>query len=178
MASRIEIELTSARDDGTWTWRAAGAKQPKGVLDAKVLYEGAKVGDVVRADAEFEIDGITVITVLPPKSKRAEPERIELIGPPRVDEPGVQLVPAAPDRRRPRRDDDGRERRPPRQGSRDRDRDRDGAGRERPDRPRRDRPAEPRPAAARTERRERPARPARAEVPAPPPKPKPRRLQP
>ena len=31
MSRRIEVELTSSRDDGTWTWRAAGAKQPAGV---------------------------------------------------------------------------------------------------------------------------------------------------
>ena len=59
------------------------------MLDATVLYDGAKVGDVVRADAEFEIEGITILAVLPPKAKRAEPERIELIGPARQDEPGV-----------------------------------------------------------------------------------------
>ena len=32
MSSRIEVELTSQREDGTWTWRAAGARQPKGVV--------------------------------------------------------------------------------------------------------------------------------------------------
>ena len=73
MARRIEIELTSARDDGTWTWRAAGAKQPKGVLDACVLYEGAKVGDVVRAEADFEIDGITILTCSRPRRRRPSP---------------------------------------------------------------------------------------------------------
>ena len=30
MPRRIDVELTSERADGTWTWRAAGAKQPKG----------------------------------------------------------------------------------------------------------------------------------------------------
>jgi hypothetical protein len=78
MARRIDIELTSARDDATWTWRAAGAKQPKGVLDAAILYEGARVGDIVRAEAEFEIDGILVTAVVPPKAARAEPERLEV----------------------------------------------------------------------------------------------------
>ena len=34
---RIDIELTSSRPDGTWTWRAAGARQPKGVVSASVL---------------------------------------------------------------------------------------------------------------------------------------------
>ena len=33
MSRRIEIELTSTRPDGSWTWRAAGAREPKGVLD-------------------------------------------------------------------------------------------------------------------------------------------------
>src|SRR5437660_1221791 len=89
MARRIDIELTSARPDGTWTWRAAGALQPRGVLDGGLLYHGAKAGDIVRADAEFEIDGITVIGVLPPKKKRGEPERLELIGPTTSPTPGV-----------------------------------------------------------------------------------------
>ena len=46
MPSRIDVELTSARPDGTWTWRAAGAREPKGVVEASVLPEGAKVGDI------------------------------------------------------------------------------------------------------------------------------------
>ena len=66
MSRRIEVELTSTREDGTWTWRAAGAKQPKGELDGGLLYRDAKVGDVVRADADFLIDGIVVTAVLPP----------------------------------------------------------------------------------------------------------------
>ena len=54
MSHRIDIELTSA-NDGVWTWRAAGARQPKGTLDPGTLYEGARVGDVVRAEAEREL---------------------------------------------------------------------------------------------------------------------------
>ena len=82
MSRRIEVELTSQRDDGTWTWRAAGAKQPKGTLDGDVLYPGAGVGDVCRADADFEIDGIFITAVLPPKGRSGRPddERIELMG--------------------------------------------------------------------------------------------------
>ncbi len=80
MARRIEIELTSARPDGTWTWRAAGALNPRGVLDASVLYDGAKVGDVVRAEAEFAMEGITVVCVEPPRAPQADdPSRIQLI---------------------------------------------------------------------------------------------------
>ncbi|MBV8161427.1 MAG: hypothetical protein JO265_10935 [Acidimicrobiia bacterium] len=82
MAVRLEIELTSARDDGTWTWRAAGARQPKGVLDGRLLAEGARVGDVVRVEAEQNIDGINVTSVLPAKNKAREPDRLELIAKP------------------------------------------------------------------------------------------------
>lgn len=84
MSRRLEVELTSRRDDGSWTWRAAGAKQPKGVLDGELLPPGAGEGDVLRVDADFEVDGIFVTQVLPPKARSGKPpaERIELIGPP------------------------------------------------------------------------------------------------
>ena len=84
MSRRLEVELTSRRDDGSWTWRAAGAKQPKGVLDGDLLPAGAGEGDVLRVDADFEVDGIFVTEVLPPKARSGKPpaERIELIGSP------------------------------------------------------------------------------------------------
>ncbi len=82
MPRRIDVELTSTREDGTWTWRAAGARQPKGELDGGLLPTGSKVGDVVRAEADFDVDGITVVAVLPPKGERKEAERLEIIGPP------------------------------------------------------------------------------------------------
>src|SRR6478736_2810420 len=89
MPRRIDVELTSHREDGTWTWRAAGARQPKGELDGSLLYAGAAVGDVVKAEAEFDIEGITVTGVTPPKGARKEPERIEISGAPLRDD---QLV--------------------------------------------------------------------------------------
>lgn len=79
----MDVELTSARDDGTWTWRAAGARQPRGNLDANLLYEGARVGDVVRADAEFALDGIAITHLYPPRVARPEPPRLEVLGPDR-----------------------------------------------------------------------------------------------
>ena len=48
MSRRLEIELTSERPDGTWTWRAAGAKLPKGELDGGLLPGGAVVGEGVK----------------------------------------------------------------------------------------------------------------------------------
>src|SRR3546814_1935857 len=63
MPRRIEIELTSARDDGSWTWRAAGAKAPKGTVDGGILPGEAKVGDVLRVEADFFVDGIQITSV-------------------------------------------------------------------------------------------------------------------
>lgn len=123
MSRRIEVELTSTREDGTWTWRAAGAKLPKGELNGSLLFEGAKVGDVVRADADFMMDGIDIIAVLAPKGARKEPERIEVVGTPRRDDEPLVTTKLAPkgrggDRRdrKPRREGDGEKRdgRPPR----------------------------------------------------------------
>jgi len=108
MSRRLEIELTSERPDGTWTWRAAGARQPKGELSAEVLHHGAKVGDVVRAEADFAIDGIEILSVLPPKTARKEPERLVVVGT-RADEPLVttQLAPKGRGGRRDGRRDRG-----------------------------------------------------------------------
>ncbi|MGE3835064.1 MAG: hypothetical protein AB7H43_09795, partial [Acidimicrobiia bacterium] len=185
MPRRIELELTSARDDGSWTWRAAGALQPRGELDGGLLPQGAKVGDVLRAEADFHVDGITVLSVLPPKATRAEPERIELRPAAREFQPVVTTLAARTERRgRPSRGDrfDGdRPDGPRRDRDRDRgrgepggrdDRGRDDRGRAPGDRPARpprpaggpDGPTGPRP------RRERPA--------PPPPKPKPKKLRP
>jgi hypothetical protein len=78
MGRRIEVELTSSRDDGSWTWRAAGARQPKGELVGSLLYDGAKVGDVVKVDAEFHVDGIEVVEVYAPKRKKERADLLEL----------------------------------------------------------------------------------------------------
>ena len=80
VSRRLEIELTSQRGDGTWTWRAAGARQPKGEVRGDLLPDSAAVGTVLRAEAEGGLDGFEIITVFAPRS-RPEPEgRLELIG--------------------------------------------------------------------------------------------------
>ncbi len=139
------------------------------MLDGSLLPSGAKAGDVLRAEADFELEGITIVSVLAPKSEtRDEPVRIEVVGPGRPEGPGVttQLV-GRSDRRsgdrrrdrdegRPRRDrDQGRPQtgrdtgRPRREGAAEstepdstRAGDRRGPG-ERRDRERTDRPAGP-----------------------------------
>ena len=130
MSRRIEIELTSTRDDGSWTWRAAGAKQPKGVVDASVLPGGASVGDVLRAEVEMGLDGTEVTSVLPPKGPRAEPERLELASRDLSDDELVTSKLVGKKGRRDR-DRDGDRRGGPRRGGRDGDR-RGGRGDGRP----------------------------------------------
>jgi hypothetical protein len=78
MSRRIEIELTSSRDDGSWTWRAAGAREPRGTLDSALVPGGARVGDVLRAEIDGYLDRMSVVAVLPPRTARREPERLEL----------------------------------------------------------------------------------------------------
>ena len=187
----MDIELTSRRDDGTWTWRAAGARQPKGDLDGTLLFDGVKVGDVVKVEAEKLLDGIVVTQVFAPKGARKEAERIEILGRPVRDDELVtsKLAPKGKgDRRerRPRRDDgeggERRERRDRRDGA-DRGARPDGARSQRPDGARSQRPGDARsqrpgdarsqrPGADRRERRPRPERPA------PEPRPKAKRLRP
>ena len=81
MSRRIEIEITSLNGDLA-TWRAAGAKLPKGVLQASLVPGGPVIGNVYRADIEQYMEGIEVLSVMAPKS--ASPldprnERLELI---------------------------------------------------------------------------------------------------
>jgi hypothetical protein len=79
MSRRLEIELTSTREDGTWTWRAAGAKVPKGVVESSLLPNESKVGDVLKIEADFDIDGITVLSVLPQRDKTQKATFLQLI---------------------------------------------------------------------------------------------------
>ena len=67
MSRRIEIEITSLNGDLA-TWRAAGAKLPKGVLAASLVPGGPVVGHVYRADIEQYMEGIEVLSVTAPKT--------------------------------------------------------------------------------------------------------------
>ena len=135
MSRRIEIELTSSRPDGSWTWRAAGAREPKGVLDGTLLSQGSKPGDVVKAEAEFDIDGITIVSITQGRVKVDKVEKIVLVGNDKPFEAVTQQL-AKKDRgdRRDRGDRGDRRDRPAR-GDRPA---RDGAARDTDRRPRRD----------------------------------------
>jgi hypothetical protein len=100
----MEVELTSRTGEATWTWRAAGAKQPRGTVEAELVPEGAEVGTVFRAEVETTLDGTVVTALLPLKGKhsgsRSTTQRIEVTGAPSRG-PDVNVVLAQKGRRRP-----------------------------------------------------------------------------
>ena len=109
MSRRIEIEITSLNGDVA-TWRAAGAKLPKGVLSASLVPGGPVIGNVYRADVEQYMEGIEVLSVMAPKT--ASPldprhERLELLPSPKTG-PDV-VVTYAPKGRGGRRDSERRD---------------------------------------------------------------------
>lgn len=92
MSRRIEIELTSKREDGTWTWRAAGAQQPKGVVEDSVVPSGAQVKDVVRAEVETDLDGTRVLSIVAPKQKAERSGMLQLLPSEKPFEPVTQQL--------------------------------------------------------------------------------------
>ena len=172
MSRRLDIELTSNRQDGTWTWRAAGAKSPKGVVDSSLLSSSAKTGDVVKVEADFDIDGISVLSVVQMREKGQRGNMLEMLASEKSFTPVTQKLAEKPksDRKggrdaKGKRDGDTRPGRPPR----------DPNAPKRPEFTRPDgttgRPTRPtRP--ARPARPDRPARPARPHFTAPPEMPK------
>ena len=93
MSRFTDIELTSQAPDGSWTWRAAGARQPRGTVSADLVPSEGRVGDVVRAELESALDGVEVLSIAAPKPVRRvddRAQRIEVLGAPR-SEPGVSI---------------------------------------------------------------------------------------
>ena len=119
----MDIELTSKSGDGSWTWRAAGARQPKGVVEGSLVPESQEVGSVLRAEVETGLEGIEVLSLTAVKPVRSPEKtgRIEVVGTPkRAPDVSVILAPGSGKRTR-RRDegsDDREDRRPSRGGPR------------------------------------------------------------
>ena len=119
MPRRIDIELTSALSDGSWTWRKAGALQPKGTVEASILPDGAQVGDELKVEAEQMLDGIEILSVVKGREKAARTDLLEFIP---DDKPFEAVIETRAKRGRGDRDRDGRGR------DGDRPRGRDGGG--------------------------------------------------
>ena len=117
MSRRIDIELTSQTGDGSWTWRAAGARQPKGAVDGALVPAGEKVGAVLRADVDVGLEGIEILSLTATKPARSPEKtegRIEVKGTPkRAPDVSVVLAPGSGKRRARRRRRPWRARRRP-----------------------------------------------------------------
>ncbi|MGH9083345.1 MAG: hypothetical protein ACRDY3_09685 [Acidimicrobiales bacterium] len=102
MPRRVDIELTSRTEDDTFTWRAAGARHPRGTVAAGMVPEGSAVGDVVRAEVESGLDGLEIVSLVS-KSEKSEDRptnRIEVIGvPQRGPDVSISYAPGAKRRR-------------------------------------------------------------------------------
>jgi hypothetical protein len=112
MTRRIDVELTS-HSDGSWTWRAAGARQPKGTVEEALVPAGEGVGSVLRAEVETGLDGIEIVALSAPKPVRSAEKaegRIEVRGTPKRA-PDVSVVLAPGSASRSRRDDGERKNR-------------------------------------------------------------------
>jgi hypothetical protein len=122
MSKRIDIELTSNRGDGTWTWRAAGAKTPKGTLNGSILEADAKTGDTIKVEAEFDLDGVEILSLVKTKEKSVRGNMLQIIGSEREFQPVTQKLADKSKDRKPKRDGDRKPRRdgdkrPPREGA-------------------------------------------------------------
>jgi hypothetical protein len=153
MSRRLDIEITSVNGPSA-TWRAAGAREPKGVLATADVNGGVTVGQIFRAEIEQYMEGVEIISLSPPRAASpVDPrhERITLLAPAKPA-PDVQVTYAGKGRRAP--SGDQREKRASRGERPER--------RERPDRsgrPPRSKPSADAERTARPERRERPRRP-------------------
>ena len=80
MSSRIEIEITSKADPAKYNWRALGAREPKGTVGSDLLPDSVQIGDSFRVEADFLIDGIEILRVVPKKDDRKAPQVLEVFG--------------------------------------------------------------------------------------------------
>ena len=153
MSRRIDIELTSRLEDGSWTWRAAGARVPKGTLAGDILPADAAIGQTLKVEVEQGMEGIDVLSVVKGREK-SDRDLLELL--PTEDDFQAVIETRAPGGRgRGGRDGGKRRDRGDRRGRRDgrdgegrgrgrsgRDGEGDGDGDRRPRRPRFEAPPE------------------------------------
>lgn len=106
MTRRIDIELTSVRPDGSFTWRQAGAKAPKGAGTSDLLPNGAKIGDVLRADVEIDMDGPAILALTHIKQRERNVTLLQITGSGAEFKPVTEI--STNKRNRPPRDKAGR----------------------------------------------------------------------
>jgi len=78
--AKIDVEITSQREDGDWTWRAVGAREPKGTVEASLLPDNLTVGTQFSVETEHFLDGIVVTKVIEKKQESEKGETLEILG--------------------------------------------------------------------------------------------------
>ena len=71
--AKIDVEITSKRENGDWTWRAVGARQPKGTINASLVPTESAVGSQFSVETEHFLDGIVVTKVFDKKQDSTKP---------------------------------------------------------------------------------------------------------
>ena len=78
--AKIDVEITSKRENGDWTWRAVGARQPKGTINASLVPTESAVGSQFSVETEHYLDGIVVTKVFDKKEISGKGETLEILG--------------------------------------------------------------------------------------------------
>ena len=78
--AKIDVEITSQREDGDWTWRAVGAREPKGTVEASLLPDDLIVGAQFSVETEHFLDGIVVTKVFDKKQESEKGETLKILG--------------------------------------------------------------------------------------------------
>ena len=78
--AKIDVEITSQRENGDWTWRAVGAREPKGTVEASLLPDNLSIGAKFSVETEYFLDGIVVTKVFDQKQVSEKGETLEILG--------------------------------------------------------------------------------------------------
>ena len=78
--AKIDVEITSQREDGDWTWRAVGAREPKGTVEASLLPDDLSIGTQFSVETEHFLDGIVVTKVFDKKQESEKGKTLEILG--------------------------------------------------------------------------------------------------
>ena len=78
--AKIDVEITSQRENGDWTWRAVGAREPKGTVEASLLPDNLSIGAKFSVETEHFLDGVVVTKVFDQKQASGKGETLEILG--------------------------------------------------------------------------------------------------
>ena len=90
--AKIDVEITSQRENGDWTWRAVGAREPKGTIENALLPDDVKVGAKFSVVTEHSLDGLVIKKVLNKKQASEKGKTLETVSYTHLTLPTILLV--------------------------------------------------------------------------------------